>query len=50
MLEVEVNSNMGEIIVTDRMSLTDDDTLVFERLLDVPSMGEMEQTLVYRRR
>ncbi len=48
-LEVEVNSNMGEIIVTDRMSLTDDDTLVFERLLDVPSMGEMEQTLVYRR-
>ncbi len=49
-LEVEVNSNMGEIIVTDRMSLTDDDTLVFERLLDVPSMGEMEQTLVYRRR
>jgi hypothetical protein len=49
-LEVEVNSNMGEIIVTDRMSLTDDDTLVFERLMDVPSMGEMEQTLVYRRR
>ena len=49
-LEVEVNSNMGEIIVTDRMSLTDDDTLVFERLLDVPSMGEMEQTIVYRRR
>ncbi len=49
-LEVEVNSNMGEIIVTDRMSLTDDDTLVFERLLDVPSMGEMEQTLVYLRR
>ena len=49
-LEVEVNSNMGEIIVTDYMSLTDDNTLVFERLLDVPSMGEMEQTLVYRRR
>jgi len=49
-LEVVVNSNMGEIVVTDRMSLADDDTLVFERLLDVPSMGEMEQTLVYRRR
>jgi len=49
-LEVEVGSNMGEIVVTDRVTLTDDDTLLFERLMDVPSMGEMEQTLVYRRR
>ena len=49
-LEVEVGSNMGEIVVTDRVTLADDDTLVFERLMDVPSMGEMEQTLVYRRR
>lgn len=49
-LEVEVESNMVEIIVTDRMSLTDDDTLVLERVMDVPSMGEMEQTIVYKRR
>jgi len=49
-LEVEVGSNMGEIIVTDRISLIDDDTLVLERVMDVPSMGEMEQTIVYRRR
>ena len=48
-LEVEVESNMGEIIVTDRMSLGDDDTLLLERLMDVPGMGEMEQTIVYRR-
>jgi len=49
-LEVEVESNMGEIIVTDRMSLIDDDMLLLERVMDVPSMGEMEQTIVYRRR
>jgi hypothetical protein len=49
-LEVEVESNMGAIIVTDRMFLMDDDTLVLERVMDVPSMGEMEQTIVYRRR
>ncbi len=49
-LEVEVESNMGEIIVTDRMSLADDDTLVLDRVMDVPSMGEMEQTIVYKRR
>ena len=49
-LEVEVESNMGEIIVTDRMSLIDDDTLLLERVMDVPSMGEMEQTIVYKRR
>ena len=49
-LEVEVESNMGEIIVTDRMSLTDDDTVLLERLMDVPQMGETEQTITYRRR
>jgi hypothetical protein len=48
-LEVEVESNMGEIIVTDRMSLLDDDTLLLERVMDVPSMGEMEQMIVYSR-
>jgi len=36
--------------VTDRMSLLDDDTLLLERVMDVPSMGEMEQTIVYGRR
>ena len=50
MVEVEVQSNVGEILLTDRMSLTDDDTLLIERLLEVPGMDEMEHTIVYRRR
>ena len=49
-LEVEVESNVGEIVVTDRMSVTDHDTMVMERTLDVPEMGELEQTQIYRRR
>ena len=49
-VEVEVESNQGEIIVTDRMSFTNDDTLLFERTLEVPMMDdELEMTLVYRR-
>ncbi len=50
MVEVEVQSNVGEILLTDRMSLTDDDTMLIERLLEVPGMDEMEHTIVYRRR
>lgn len=49
-VEVEVESNMGPIVVTDRMILTGDDTLLLERSMDVPGMGELEQTIVYRRR
>jgi hypothetical protein len=49
-VEVEVESNQGEIIVTDYMSLTDDDTITLERTLDVEAMDdELEMTYVYRR-
>jgi len=49
-MEVEVESNMGEIVVTDRLSLVGDDQLVIDRLMDVPNMGEMTQTLVHTKR
>ena len=50
MIEVEVESNMGAIVVTDHFSLVDEDQLVIERVMDVPSVGEVTQTLVHRRR
>ncbi len=49
-IEVEVESNMGAIVVTDHFSLVDEDQLVIERVMDVPSVGEVTQTLVHRRR
>ena len=49
-VEVEVEANVGEVIVTDRMTL-DGDTITMERTLEVPSMDdEIAQTIVYRRR
>ncbi len=49
-LEVEVGPDQ-EIILTDRMSLTDENTLVLERTLEIPGMDEeIEQTITYRRR
>ena len=49
-LEVEVGPDQ-EIILTDRMSLTDENTLVLERTLEIPGMAEeIERTITYRRR
>jgi len=50
-IEVVVESNVGELTVTDRVTLSDDGRqLVFDRVLDVPQMGPMEQTIVYLKR
>jgi hypothetical protein len=50
MIEVEVESNMGEIIVTDRLTLVGDDQLIIDRTMDVPSVGEVTQMLVHIKR
>ena len=46
----EVEANVGMVEVTDRLKADDDGrTLTQERLMDVPSMGVMESTLVFLR-
>jgi len=46
----EVEANIGQIEVIDRYRVDNDgQTLIQERMMDIPTMGVMESTMVYVR-